>query len=271
MDIPGQTTTRYIIVGMARSGTTATHNAVYGHPNVCANADEFRVDPFFTKGVTCFTVGDHNVWERMRNYERLFDAVTIYPAGTPDPEGKRLIAYNGTPDAPKRELHANGLKVAIPSANDAELLVDSLQEFFANMKVIHVRRNDWLAQFASLHRAKNTGVWHTRDDKPDERGSAGDKMRLEPDQFAKYIDMAAEIERQLMRLRESHDVCEFDYERDLLPNDPKAMHRVFEFLGLEPMDPMWMRLTKTAPPLEDFVDNVDALRAMLDEHRRANA
>jgi hypothetical protein len=118
--------TRYVIVGMARSGTTATHNAVFGHPNVCAMADEFRVDPFFTKGVACFTVGGNNKWERRINYNALFDAVTKYPVGRPDPDGKRLIAYNGTPSVPKQENLAHGLKVAIPSAEDAKNLVDSL-------------------------------------------------------------------------------------------------------------------------------------------------
>ncbi|MFT4512585.1 MAG: LPS sulfotransferase NodH [Planctomycetota bacterium] len=256
---------RYVIVGLARSGTTAAHNAVFGHPNVCAMADEFRVDPFFTKGVACFTVGGNNTWERKINYNALFDAVTKYPSGNPDPAGKRLIAYNGTPSVRKKENLAHGLKVAIPSATDAKNLVDSLQEFFPQMRIIHVRRADWVAQFASLARAKNTGVWHTREENP-AASQPGEKMTLSPKEFSAYLAMATEVEQQLQRLHESHAVCEFSYEQDLLPNDPSTAHRVFEFLGLEAMDPTWMRLTKTAPPLEEFVANVDELRAIMTAH-----
>ena len=258
--------TRYIIIGMARSGTTATHTAVYGHPNVCAMADEFRVEPFFSKGVACFTVGGHNGWERHRNSYALFDAVTVYPRGAPDPDGKRLIAYCGTPSVPKQDILANGLKVAIPSAEDAATLVESLQKYYPDLLVIHVRRSDWVAQFASLQRAAKSGVWHTRDDNPTER-PAGEKMHLDANQFANYLQMASETERHLLSLRQSHRVCEFSYEQDLAPNDPTAMHRVFEFLSLRPLDPTWMRLTKTAPPLEDFVANVDELRGMMAAHR----
>jgi hypothetical protein len=257
---------RYVIVGMARSGTTATHNAIFGHPNVCAMADEFRVDPFFTKGIACFTVGGKNTWERKVNYDALFDAVTKYPVGKPDPEGKRLIAYNGTPSVPKRENLAHGLKVAIPSAEDAKNLVDSLQDFFPRMRIIHVRRADWVAQFASLERAQSTGVWHTREERP-AASQSDEKLTLSTQKFSAYLKMATEVEQQLHRLHESHAVCEFSYEQDLLPNDPRRAHRLFEFLDLEGMDPTWMRLTKTAPPLEDFVANVDELRAIMTAHR----
>ena len=252
---------RYVIVGMARSGTTALHNAIFGHPNVCAMADEFRVEPFFTKGVACFTVGGVNEWEKQHNYNALFDAVTKYPRGTPNPEGT-LIAYNGTPSVPKEDIRANGLKVAIPSTADATQLVDALQKYFPNVHIIHMQRQDWVAQFASLMRAKNTGVWHTRRDQP-AADAAPAKMHLPAQQFSAYMEMAREVEGQLQRLHSSHTVCDYSYEKDLAVNDPSKIHRVFEFLQLRPMDATWMRLTKTAPPLEDYVENHKELRAML--------
>ena len=46
---------RYILVGPARSGTTVTHLALKGHPNVSAVRDEVRIDPLFTQGMGAFT------------------------------------------------------------------------------------------------------------------------------------------------------------------------------------------------------------------------
>ena len=76
---------RYVIVGLARSGTTATHAAIYGHPHICAMADELRVSPFFTSGVATFTVSGENQYERRIASDRIFDAITIYPPRAPDP------------------------------------------------------------------------------------------------------------------------------------------------------------------------------------------
>ena len=42
---------RFVIVGMARSGTTVTLQALQGHPDVRTAMDEIRVDPFFTRGI----------------------------------------------------------------------------------------------------------------------------------------------------------------------------------------------------------------------------
>ncbi len=261
MSNPG--TTRYIIVGMQRSGTTATHRALFGHPNICAMDDEFRVEPFFTKGVACFTVGGINRWERLRNYNRLFDAVTISPTIAPDPEGKRLIAYGGTPRFPKQELRANGLKVAIPSAADAKLLVDSLVEYFQGLKVIHVRRDDWVAQYASLLRAQKSGKWHSWSAAKGANQTAPGKFAIAVEDFTAYVRMAQEIEAQLARLLGTHEVCEFSFENDLESNAAGAWDRLFGFLGVPPMAPEWMGSSKVAPPVDEFVENAAELRQVL--------
>lgn len=264
---------RYVIVGMARSGTTATHAAIYGHPNICAMADELRVSPFFTAGVASFTVGGDNKYERKIGSDRIFDAITIYPPRAPDPEGKVLIAYNGTPEVPKSpdDIRANGLKVAIPNAEDATNLVDSLRTYFPEVKIVHVRRSDWVAQFASLSRATKTGVWHTRDNAGAAASADDGKMTLPVPPFENYVDMAIEVERQLLSLRDSHEVHEVSYEQHVNSADPAWVRPVFDFLGVDPMDPSWMRLTKTAPPLEDYVANVAELRAVLAERAPSRA
>jgi hypothetical protein len=106
--------TRYLIVGMARSGTTVTHRALYGHPKVCALDDEIRVDPFFTRGIEAFTVGGANPWERENGSLQLFDALTSFEPGDPDPSGL-WRPVSGTP-SPARQRHGKKLPRSSRSA-----------------------------------------------------------------------------------------------------------------------------------------------------------
>jgi LPS sulfotransferase NodH len=259
--------TRYIIIGMQRSGTTATNRAVFGHPNICGIPDEFKVAPFFTQGIAAFTVGGINRWERLRNYYKLFDSLTLYQAEKPDPEGKRLIGYCGTPDHPKQEIRANGLKVAIPNVEDAKLLVDSLQEYLRDLVVIYVRRFDWVAQFASLLRAQKTGAWHSWTSETKNVSEQKVRFEIPVVEFEQFIDGAKQIGAELGRLRESHKIHDFSYEKDLVGNSPACWSDVFEFLGVPPIEPVWMRSSKVAPPLEEFVANVTELHRVLESRR----
>ena len=85
--------------------------------------------------------------------------------------------------------------------------------------------------------------------------------------FERYLQTCEEVERELLRLRETHRVHEVRYEQDIAPNDPTRAAALFEFLGLPVVAPTWMTLTKTSPPLETFVTNVAQLRAALDARR----
>lgn len=257
--------TRYVIVGMARSGTTAVHRAIYGHPNICAIDDEIRVQPFFSLGVATFTVGGKNEWERRRSALPLFDAITRYRPEEPNPDG-RLVGYCGTRAFPKHEIRAHGLKVAIPNAEDAGLLVESLQLDFPGVKIVHVRRNDWVAQCASLERAMKSGVWHSFAEKREATGSV-ERMTIPEPRFRKYVQMANEVEAQLARLGRSHEVFDFSYEQDLEGGRSEVWLEVFRFLGVPEIAPVWMRSSKVAPPLESFLENTAELQGILTEMR----
>ncbi|MGC6486791.1 MAG: sulfotransferase [Planctomycetota bacterium] len=250
---------RYLIVGMARSGTTATHHVVYGHPAASAMHDEGKVDPLFTQGVSTFAVGGRNPQHTREQYAALFDLLTLHAPG---------------PGATRAAVTANGMKVVTQAPAEAGALVDCLVESFPDARIVHVRRGDLLAQFASLERASRTGVWHTRHASPSgPRAGAGvdddaAPRPLDAARFARYLETCAAVEAQLLRLRRTHRVHEVSYERDILPNDPARAAALFEFLGLPAVPPTWMQLTKTSPPLETFVSNVAELRAVQDEQAR---
>lgn len=248
---------RYVIVGMARSGTTATHLVVYGHPAASAMHDEVTVDPLFTEGISTFTVGGKNHQHTRAKYEALFDVLTLHEGGA---------------GAPPEEVTAHGMKVVTQRPDEAAALVDCLAENVPDARIVHVRRADRLAQFASLERANRTGVWHTRDEGTSgKRAAAGvdaEPRPLDAARFARYLETCDDVEAQLLRLRETHRVHEVSYERDILPNDPARAAALFAFLDLPAVAPTWMQLTKTSPPLETFVSNVAELRAVQDEQAR---
>ena len=113
---------RFGIVGMARSGTTATHRAVYGHPAV---RDARRGDCR-----PALHTGDLDV-HRQRH------------------------------EPPRHAREVRGAVRASHAARSrGDALVTCLVENFPDVRVAQVRRADLLAQFASLERANRTGVWH---------------------------------------------------------------------------------------------------------------
>ena len=51
---------RFLTVGTQRSGTTVSHVALRGHPDVRAVSDEIAIDPFFTDGRSVFSAHAKN-------------------------------------------------------------------------------------------------------------------------------------------------------------------------------------------------------------------
>ena len=122
-------TTRYLIIGACRSGTTVVHLAIMGHPNVSALNDEVKINPFFTKGISAFTYGNDLEKEKEKGYSVLFDALT------------KLTADQNTT--------THGMKVATNSSYLAKSAIDVLDKYLDNVKIIVIRRRDLVAQFGS--------------------------------------------------------------------------------------------------------------------------
>ena len=137
--------TRFLILGMARSGTTVTHQALQGHPNVRSSMDELKVAPFFTSGIAAFTVSGANPFEQDNGYGLLLDALTLIPC---EQRGLDVLGYGGTDAHPKGDVLANGIKVAVGSAEEAETLVAALQRHpsLHELAIVRVHRADLVAQ-----------------------------------------------------------------------------------------------------------------------------
>ena len=234
---------RYVIVGMLRSGTTVTHHCLRGHPNVSALTSEVGVEPFFSQGVTLFSFGqgatDH---ERTVGHRVLFDAAAGINA-----------------DAHTMAL---GMKLAIATPRLACLLTDALRTHLPDVRVILTIREDLVAQYASLERARGLGRWHAYSNKAQ---AAGEKVELHPQDVADYVLDGLTILTELRSLAETHDTLLFSYERDIDRAVPLASDKLFDFLSLPQVEVDWLRSKKMSPPPQEYIEGYAEMRSLVGE------
>lgn len=249
---------RFLIVGMARSGTTVTHQALQGHPNVRSNMDEVKVDPFFTRGLASFTVGGQNEYERDHGYGLMIDALTLIPCDLRTPG---LMGYGGLEDVPKGEVLANGIKVAVGNAKQAEQVVSALtgHASLGDLAVIRVIRRDLVAQHASLQRAVRTGRWHSFSQPTNKDVDPNAPFEIPEEQFRGYCRDALVALDKLGALRATHRMLDLSYEDEIAALGSAAFHRVYEFLGVPEVDISWIGSKKVAPSVDRYVTNAARL------------
>jgi hypothetical protein len=256
---------RFLIIGMARSGTTVTHQALQGHPNVKSTMDELKVAPFFTRGVSMFTVSGVNDFERDNGYGVLIDALTLIPC---ELKGMNVLGYGGIESVPKGPTLANGVKVAVGSLAEAEDLATAMAtyESLQDVVLIRVERRDLVAQFASLQRAMRSGKWHSFYHAQPAVANPDAPFECSVNDFHYYCQEALAIRAAFDRIEQTHKVLQISYEDEIAKLGRAAFTRVFEFLGLPPVEATWVGSEKVAPPLEKFVTNTKRLYEILDRY-----
>ncbi|MEO0479900.1 MAG: Stf0 family sulfotransferase [Planctomycetota bacterium] len=227
---------RFLIVGMQRSGTTVTYAAVQSHPEVACPSDEIEVDPFFTRGLATFmSKGQETFDARRSGIRRLFD-VLANPQGFTDRKTR-------------------GFKVALGGYEVALALTAALIEHFPEASVVIVQREDLVAQFGSMQRAKQSGIWHTSDSKSSDMDA---RVKVDRKAFAQYVEGAARISAVWRFLESTHRCLRIHYEEHI---DGGFQHeRLFEFLGVDVVDPTWLRMKKVSPSPDSYIQDYDKLR-----------
>ena len=220
--------TRYVIVGMPRSGTTLVHKAVAGHPNASALNDELCVSPFWDRALSTFTFGHETPEERRAGHVALFDAVTSIAASA--------------------ETRAFGVKCCVSSPREAELVVTSAMRTIPGVKIILVVRRDLVAQYASLLRARRSGAWHSwrRTDRP-----PAPQVHIRPLLFDRYATNALGTLAQLRCAPAAHQVV-FE---ELVGGRAEEFRKIFDFLELPDVPVDWELGDKVSPPPEAYIDN----------------
>ncbi len=232
---------RYVILGLARSGTTVVHFALKGHPNVAALNDEVKV-AFFTEGISIMTMRDDNTLEKKVSAIPLFDTI----AG--------VFADDNT--------QALGLKCITESVEVTRELVQALSKYYKEMKIILVIRDDLTAQYGSMQRARITGEWHSW------RKSGrfqNQKVKLSKREFGKYVKRSIAKLKELRALKNTHDVLEFNFEEQLLSAEGPDFSPLFKFLEISDLKVTWLDSKKVAPPPEDYILNYEKMNKFCDE------
>jgi len=225
---------RYIILGCCRSGTTVTHLAIKGHPNVCALNDELLVTPFFNKGISSFTQGNDLEIEKRNGHKRIFDAITSI-------QKNKKTQYIGV----KTSL--------IYNRGSMDYIKHVLSTYFPDIKIILTIRNDLVAQYGSLIRALKTGKHHSWDkSKKDIKTLISINKYL----FMKYLLDCFWFIDNMRDLKKTHDVLEFSYEEDIINGEYK---KLFDFLELDYVEINWLTAKKVAPKPEDYIKNYKSL------------
>ena len=239
--------TRYLIIGSARSGTTALHLAVLGHPNAAALVDELRLTPLLVQGRDVFTKGNDPENDRALMLPAVYDALTTLNAD--------------------ENTTAHGAKVVCNSPRAASAMVSVLQQQLPNLKIIMVRRKDLVAQFGSGIIGRRSGVMHAWN--PGAKERLIDKIAISRLQFTAFAASRLRTYKVLASLAESHEVMNVDYES--LLDDAQGVYRsLYKFLGLSEVRATWVAATKVLPPPDQYILNYASMEArlrMIEENR----
>ncbi len=230
--------TRYLILGLARTGTTVLHLSVMGHPNVSALSDEIPVQPFFGRGLSTFTFGNEFEQEKERGHLVLFDAITSITATA--------------------QTTAIGAKTVAHTCEQAHIIVDALQKHLPGIKVVLTLRNDMVAQYGSLRGARATGAWHSWYRNIEDNRQQ--KMRINRSLFTRAALHWLDSLRVLRRLHDSHDVHEWRYE-NFMADREASVRGVFRFLGLPNAEIAPLKSEKVKPPPQQYIHNYTRMAA----------
>jgi LPS sulfotransferase NodH len=231
---------RYLIIGSARSGTTAIHLAVLGHPNAAGLVDELKIDPLLTQGRYTFTRGRDPKRDRDCMLPAVYDALTTLNSDS--------------------DTQVHGAKVVCNSVKMARRLVSVLQQQLPDIKIILIRRRDLVAQFGSGLIGRSTGVMHAWN--PGAKDRQIEPIHIDRWQLTAFAAGRLRTYDVLDTLSTSHDLLGVDYES--LLNEPDDLYRsLYRFLGLPEMQPDWMAAKKVLPPPDRYIRNYAAMRERL--------
>lgn len=151
----------------------------------------------------------------------------------------------------RSDIDAVGFKVFPSHAQDPRF--EHLINFVIGdpkVRVVHLYRNNKLAVYASLARARRSGVWATR---AKGRGPSP-AVVLDPDECASGLAELEEQERYFRRILKNRPHLQVSYE-ELTEAPDEHYHRILEHIGLAPEAMRLLTVKQSPRRLEDAVAN----------------
>jgi LPS sulfotransferase NodH len=233
---------RFVIVAIARTGTTALISLLNAHSRAMCFGEIFRRPE---------EIG----WD-IRPYAGLHDArlLDLYKR---DPAAfLRQAVWRRWP----REIAAVGFKIFYYHARTPPFAaVWDILEQDREIAVLHVKRRNILSQYLSLQLAHRTNVWAVT--APSARPA--DPVTLDPAACERHFVEVRAMEDEADERFARHDSLSIDYE-DLAADKTALMERVTTFLGLR-MEALSTPLVRQRTrPLSEAIANFDELKAAFD-------
>ena len=236
---------RYFIIGHQRSGTTLIHLLLKDHPNVSALNDELRASPFFSEGLSCFTHGNDYPEEKQLGYVRLFDTITTLMAST--------------------NTMANGAKCVCNSKKVAQNLVDVISKHFQGMKIVHVVRNDLVAQYGSMLSSGKSGIMHSWYKGYSKQNI--NRVNINKHLFIAYILGCLDTDSVISTLKQTNPYYRCNYEK-YLKNPDVVKSDLFNFIQVPDLSVDWLASKKVLPSPERYINQYPAHVALMENIKR---
>ena len=203
-------------------------NALADHPEILFFGEVFHVYPFRRVAEAARATLGAGVVRRL-------------PLGLPvcrdEDDGSRYLGRlfdQGT------GFRATGFKLFYHHARSGA--VASAWDYLAatpRLKIVHLRRSNWLESLVSLERARMTGTWHA---------TAPQQVRafcLSPQCCRRYFEDLERSAALVQPLLDTHAVLELEY-RQVVAEFQPLLARICAFLDVEPAAPLTARLVKIA-------------------------
>ena len=233
-----------LVVGTQRSGTTFIHKLLKSHENVEGIGDETKAVHLFQKGVETFTFNSLNNDEVYKGNRELL---------------KSLAHINKT-----EKTQCSVLKVALGKEQHAEFVLNSVRLFYDFLYVIHIQRNDLVAQYGSEIRKSITKQAHSWSNSK----KSVSKLKLNKRRYISYANRMININLKLHDLKETNQYLSIEY--DELFNSNHLKKKISNFLGVNYEGFGLPDTNKVSPKPQDYIINYDKLNNLRIEYKKSN-
>lgn len=231
--------TRFVIVGIARTGSTLLLDLLNGHSRIQAFGELFRRP-------------DAIGWD-VHPYQDLQGGRVL---GLYQSDPCRFLETRVWGRWPRGQ-GAVGFKIFYYHAREAPFAAvwDHLARQ-KDLRVIHIKRRNILAQYLSLQVAHRTNVWSTTQ----RSAQAPEPIRLDPEECRKHFAWVRKLEDEADAHFANHPVLQVSYEA-LLADRQGEMGRVQRFLGVPEEEVRSRTVRQRTVPLRAAIANHDELAA----------
>lgn len=138
--------------------------------------------------------------------------------------------------------------------------VDSLKELVnnSNIRIIHLTRNDLLAQFTSLKKARQSSEWSQKGS-----NTVPEKIHIDFNEFQDYQQQQLTSRRKIATDFQHHQLLSIAYE-DINSETERTLALIQEFLGVKPRKLVSLLKKQSTDALSKQIANWEELQVQLE-------